>query len=47
MSDKEASIEIPKGARLPELENLPPNLWNLMNQCWDLKPELRPTFAQV
>ena len=47
MTDKEASDEIPKGVRLPELENLPDNLWKLMNQCWNSKPESRPTFSQA
>ena len=39
--------QVPKGLKLPEPENIPGELWQLMNSCWDLQPEKRPDFAKV
>jgi len=46
-SNKETIDKITKGERLPRPDNCPDNLWNLMVQCWNENPKLRPKFSQI
>eukprot|EP01114_Cavostelium_apophysatum_P012508 TRINITY_DN2812_c0_g1_i4.p1 TRINITY_DN2812_c0_g1~~TRINITY_DN2812_c0_g1_i4.p1 ORF type:complete len:1716 (+),score=368.48 TRINITY_DN2812_c0_g1_i4:182-5329(+) len=47
MQMHEALTEIPKGARLPKPDNCPDELWEIIKSCWQLQPELRPTFPDL
>lgn len=35
------------GYRMPAPYNCPPEVYQLMRQCWERKPDLRPTFSQL
>ncbi|XP_046802261.1 serine/threonine-protein kinase STY17-like [Lucilia cuprina] len=39
--------KIYKGERPPPIDNLPEPIERLINSCWDKKPELRPSMANV
>lgn len=36
-----------EGARLPQPENCPDDLWMMMSKCWNVDPLRRPTFKEV
>lgn len=36
-----------EGVRLPQPENCPPDLWDILMLCWEYEPTDRPTFAKI
>ena len=40
-------IEVPKGYRMNAPVNCPPNVYDLMNKCWEHYPKDRPSFKEI
>jgi len=47
LTNREVSELVPKGTRLEQPEECPPAMWEIVCNCWELKPDLRPTFAAI
>ena len=43
----EYSERINRGERFSKPEGCPDNVYDLMNQCWSVYPEKRPTFDLI
>lgn len=39
--------QVSKGTRLAKPENCPEALWNVIMNCWNADPALRPTFQAL
>ncbi|XP_077343211.1 tyrosine-protein kinase FRK [Lithobates pipiens] len=39
--------QLEQGYRIPKPLNCPPELYNIMLECWNVKPETRPTFETL
>ncbi|KAI1231199.1 hypothetical protein IHE44_0008136 [Lamprotornis superbus] len=44
MTNPEVIQNLERGYRMPQPDNCPPELYELMRQCWKESPEERPTF---
>eukprot|EP00054_Salpingoeca_dolichothecata_P017930 m.108881 g.108881 ORF g.108881 m.108881 type:complete len:447 (-) comp22652_c1_seq3:62-1402(-) len=40
-------VEVQEGALLPQPENCPDDLYDLMVDCWELDPQYRPSFQRI
>ncbi|KAG9493359.1 tyrosine-protein kinase FRK [Eleutherodactylus coqui] len=47
MNGKQALERLEKGYRIPKPFNCPQDLYNIMLECWNAKPENRPTFETL
>ncbi|KAI4904272.1 hypothetical protein NFI96_030082, partial [Prochilodus magdalenae] len=47
MSNGEVMTQVQRGYRMPCPENCPPELYDIMNNCWKNKPDDRPTFDYI
>ncbi len=47
MSNAEATEKILSGYRMPPPPDCPPEIYELMLQCWQRDPSLRPSFKQL
>ncbi|KAM9533309.1 tyrosine-protein kinase Lck isoform 2-T2 [Guaruba guarouba] len=47
MTNPEVIQNLERGYRMPQPDNCPPELYELMVQCWKEKPEERPTFEYM
>lgn len=47
LSNKEVFELIHKGERLPKPSICPDNIYDLMKNCWNESPELRPSFEMI
>ncbi|XP_036412019.1 tyrosine-protein kinase Lyn isoform X1 [Colossoma macropomum] len=47
MSNGEVMNSVQRGYRMPRPENCPPELYDIMNNCWKSKPDDRPTFDYI
>ncbi|CAI2190084.1 9809_t:CDS:2, partial [Funneliformis geosporum] len=45
--DFQLSLEICKGKRPKDIENIPQCYLNLMKKCWDIDPLKRPTASEI
>jgi serine/threonine protein kinase len=45
--DNEVCQKKLKGEKLTRPDNCDPNIWKLMNLCWDDKPDNRPNFQMI
>lgn len=39
--------KLDQGYRIPQPENCPQELYNIMLQCWNVEPQERPTFETL
>jgi len=44
---KQAWEQIPNGARLPQPNNCPKELWRIISSTWNMNQELRPNFIDI
>lgn len=44
---KQTLAKLEQGYRIPKPINCPPELYNIMLECWNAKPETRPTFETL
>ncbi|KJE96673.1 TKL protein kinase, variant 2 [Capsaspora owczarzaki ATCC 30864] len=47
MEGRDTLAHVEAGGRLPQPEHCSADLFNLMLSCWNVKPELRPSFSQL
>jgi hypothetical protein len=47
MDNTEATDKVAKGYRLPQPDECPDKIYKLMLQCWNLNPNLRPSFDVI
>ncbi|KAG8238861.1 hypothetical protein J437_LFUL018467 [Ladona fulva] len=47
LSNSKAREKIDSGYRMPAPEGTPPQLYELMLQCWEYDPEKRPHFDEI
>lgn len=47
MTKGEVISSIQRGYRMPQTDNCPTELYNMMLNCWKEKPEERPTFEYM
>ncbi|OPJ71726.1 tyrosine-protein kinase Lck [Patagioenas fasciata monilis] len=47
MTNPEVIQNLERGYRMPQPDNCPPELYELMRQCWKERPEERPTFEYM
>ena len=47
LSNFEAIQEVVRGNRMNMPENCPPEVWLVIQQCWEQKPANRPTFREI
>ncbi|NXA41429.1 LCK kinase, partial [Eudromia elegans] len=47
MTNPEVIQNLERGYRMPPPEQCPPELYELMEQCWRERPEQRPTFEYL
>ncbi|XP_072048742.1 tyrosine kinase receptor Cad96Ca-like [Amphiura filiformis] len=47
MSSKKVIDELRKGYRLPKPEHCSQDIFSLMQECWQERPEKRPSFGQI
>lgn len=44
---KQTLAKLEQGYRIPKPINCPPQLYDIMLECWNAKPETRPTFETL
>lgn len=47
MTNPEVIWALEKGYRMQKLDKCPPELYKIMMECWNQKPEDRPTFEYL
>ncbi len=47
MSNVEAANYVVSGHRLPQPQECPSEVWNIMTKCWNADPKLRPSWDDI
>src|SRR4051794_13900004 len=47
LSNKQVSEQVPNGERLSKPEKCDVRLWNIVELCWQIDPQKRPTFLDL